>query len=247
MEENIKIKKMIKRSIIVLLLVIIIAVIALIILKYHVEGEQNMPFKLSEILIVSTAEGYQEKKSSDENWDVEVYQTNDIYLNIKKNRNYKGTEAIKSIEIKNISIDEKPKVGDIDIYVPYSEGETYRYEQERSIDSKIEYEGDIKSDIQNLKISNQGGTIIFRIVNKTGKEYISNEKELKHDGTLLSKVGLTNSDVKLKVSFDMIITLESEVSFVGTIELELPTGDITTQGVTNLNKTETSDVIFKRE
>lgn len=246
MEENSKFKKIVKRSIYFLLVVLLLAVIGLIILKYHVEGEQNMPFDLSEILVISTAEGHQEKESSKNNWDAEIYQTNDIYLNIKKNKNYKETEVIKSIEIKNISIDEKPPVGSIEIYVPNDEEQTYKYEEENKIDNEIIYEGDTASDIKNLKISNQGGRIIFRVINKTGKNYISNEEELKHDGTLLNKIGLTSNDVKFKISFDIIINLESEVSFTGKVELELPSGDITTQGITNLDKTDTKDIVFKR-
>lgn len=247
MEENSRLKKIIKRSILILVVVLAIAVIGLIILKYNVEGEQNMPFQLSELLVVSTAEGYQEKESSDKNWDVEVYQTNDIYLDIKKNKNYKDTEVIKSIEIKNITVDENPKIGNISIYIPNSEEQIYKYGDENKINNEIIYEGDTKSDIKNLKIANQGGKIIFRVVNKTGKRYTSNENELKHDGTLLNKVGINNNDIKYKISFDIVINLESEVTFTGNVELELPTGDITTQGITNLNKTETSDVIFKRE
>lgn len=247
MEENSQIKKILKRSVYFIIIILIAAVIGLIILKYHVEGEQNMPFKLSEILAISTAEGYQEKESSDKNWDVEVYQTNDIYLDIKKNKNYKETEVIKSIEIKNISIDENPKIGNISIYIPNGEEQIYKYDGENKINNEIIYEGDTKSDIKNLKISNQGGKIIFRVVNKTEKRYTSNEEELKHDGTLLNKVGINNNDIKFKMSFDIVINLESEVSFTGKVELELPTGDITTQGVTNLNETEINDVIFKRE
>lgn len=247
MEENSQNKKILKRSIYFVIIILIAAVIGLIILKYNVEGEQNMPFKLSELLVVSTAEGYQEKEKSDKNWDVEVYQTNDIYLDIKKNKNYKDTEVIKSIEIKNITIDENPKMGNINIYLPNSEEQTYKYGDENKINNEFIYEGDTKSDIKKLKISNQGGKIIFRVVNKTGKRYTSNEDELKHDGTLLNKVGINNNDIKFKISFDIVINLESEVTFTGKVELELPTGDITTQGITNLNKTETSDVIFKRE
>lgn len=247
MEENSKINKIVKRSVYFVILVLIAAIIALIILKYHVEGEQNMPFDLSEILVISTAEGYQEKESSKNNWNVEIYQTNDIYLNIKRNKNYKETEAIKSIEIKNILIDEKPQLGNIDIYIPNSNEQTYTYTEETKVNSEIKYEGNIQSDIGNLKISNQGGMIVFRVVNKTGKKYTSNEEKLKHDGTLLSKVEVNNDDIKFKISFDIVINLESDISFTGNVELKLPSGDITTQGVTNLDKKDIREVVFKRE
>ena len=123
MEENKRFQKIIKRSVYFFILILIFAIVGIIILKYHVEGEQNMPFKLSQILVVSSAEGIQGEESK-YNWDVDLYQTNDICLNIKKNKNYKTTEAIKSIEIANISI-ERPKIGNIKIYIPNSKKQTY--------------------------------------------------------------------------------------------------------------------------
>lgn len=247
MEENSIFKKIIKRNVLFFILVLAIALIGLIILKYHVEGEQNMPFDLSEILVVSTAEGNQKEETGDNNWNVDIYQTNDVYLNIKKNKNYKDTEIIKNIEIKNINIDEKPSIGKIELYVPSNENEIYNYEENHKINSNIVFDGDKKSDIKNLKISNQGGIIVFRIVNKTGKEYISNDEELKHDGTLLQKAEVNNEDIKAKISFDIVITLESGVSFSGKITIEIPVDDVTTQGVTNLDKKDMKDVVFKRQ
>lgn len=247
MEENSKIKKMIRTSIIIFILVLIIAIIALIILKYHVEGEQNMPFELSELLVVSTAEGYQEEESEDNLWDVEIYQTNDIYLTIQKNKNYQEIETIESIEIKNIKVNETPTVGKISFYLPESEEQDYQYSDEKEIVSDIVFEGDTKSNISELKIANQGGNILFRIVNKTGERYLSNEDELKHDGTLLQKVGLKQDDVKMQISFDIVINLESEISFVGNVILDLPSGDIANQGISSIDKNQIEDIIFKRE
>ena len=129
----------------------IITVIALLILKYEVEGEQNMPFKLSSIIIVSNAEGYQEKESKEYKWDTEIYQNNDIYLNIEKNKNYKKEEAIKKIIIDNIEINQEPKVGKIEMYRPSSDiVQTYSYKDEFKINDIVEYVGDISSDIKNL-------------------------------------------------------------------------------------------------
>ena len=247
MEENTRLNKIIRKSVYSLIFILIVIFISLVILKYHVEGEQNMPFELEEILVVSSAEGYQEKESKKNNWEVEIYQTNDIYINIKKNKNYKSTEIIKSIEIKNITIDEEPKKGEINIYIPSNDEQAYSYEEKYKINNNITYEGDIKSDLKNLKISNQGGTIIFRIVNKTGKEYVSNEDELKHDGTLLNKVGLTTQDIKSTISFDIVINLESDISFSGNVKLELPNKELETQGITSLEKEDIEEVIFKRE
>lgn len=248
MDDNSRINKLILKSAYVLIIVLIIAVIGLLILKYEVEGEQNMPFKLSSIIIVSNAEGYQEKESKEYRWNTEIYQNNDIYLNIEKNKNYKKTEAIKSILIDNIQIIEPTKIGDLEIYRPSTDSmQIYSYKEEYKITDKIEYIGDTKSDIKNLKISNQGNTLIFRAVNKTGKIYQSNKEVFEHNGKLLNEVGIDYEDIKSKISFDLTIILESDISFKATVELELPVGDITKEGSSSLEITNMKDIIFKRE
>ena len=121
----------------------------------------------------------------------------------------------------------------------------FDYKDEYKINEKIEYIGDVKSDLSNLKISNQGGTIILRAVNKTGKEYKSNEKEFEHSGKLLKEVQILNDDIKSTVSFDLIINLESGISFKTNIKLDLPVGDIITQGYASTEIAE--NIVFKRE
>ena len=246
MSEESKLKKLILKGAYAVIIVLIIAVIGLLILKYEVEGEPNMPFKLSNILVLSNAEGYQETENKEYKWDTEIYQTNDIYLNIEKNKNYKETEIIKSIEIEHIKINETPKVGEFTFYrVASNDKELFDYKDEYKINEKIEYIGDVKSNLSDLKISNQGGTIILRAINKTGKEYKSNEKEFEHSGRLLKEVQISNEDVKSKISFDLIINLESEISFKANIELDLPVGDLITEGYASDEIAE--NIVFKRE
>ena len=246
MKEESKLNKLILKGAYAVIIVLIIAVIGLLILKYEVEGEQNMPFKLSNILILSNAEGYQEKESNEYKWDTEIYQTNDIYLNIEKNKNYKETQIIKSIEIENVVVNETPRIGEFTFYrVASNDKNLFDYKEDYKINEKVEYIGDIKSDLGNLKISNQGGTIILRAVNKTGEEYKSNEKEFEHSGKLLNKVGIVNDDIKSTISFDLVINLESEISFKANIKLDLPVGDIIKEGYASTEITE--NIVFKRE
>lgn len=248
MNDESKINKLILKSAYIVIIVLIITVIALLILKYQVEGEQNMPFKLSSIIIVSNAEGYQEKQNEHYRWDAEIYQNNDIYLNIEKNKNYKKTEAIKSIVIDNIQVNETPEVGTVELYRPSSDNlQTYDYKEKYKITDKIEYIGGTESDIKNLKISNQGNTLIIRSLNKTGKRYTSNEDEFEHNGKLLDKVGITYEQIKTKISFDVTILLESDISFKANVELELPVGDISKEGSSSLEITDTKNIVFKRE
>lgn len=76
--------------------------------------------------------------------------------------------------------------------------------------------------------------------------YSDNAEEIKHDGTILSKIDVKNEEIKTKVTFDLTIELVSGTSYTGTISLELPIGDVTTAGTSNYEKTDFSDVIFKR-
>lgn len=241
-----KTNKLILRSAYITIIILIIAVIGLLILKYDVEGEKNMPFKLSSIIVISSAEGYQEKENQNYKWDTEIYQNNDIYLNIEKNKNYKETELIKSIQIENININKVPTIGTFGFYRTSNEENVFVYKEEYEIIDNLEYIGDLKTDLSNLKISNQGGTIILRAVNKTGKKYTSNEKELEHNGKLLEKVGILHEEIKSTIEFDLVINLESEISYKAKIELEIPIGNIIEQGSSSTEIKNMKNIIFKR-
>lgn len=246
MEEKNKVKNLIIKSAYVIVIVLIMAVVALLILKYNVEGEKNMPFKLSSIIIASTAEGIQ-NENDEYKWDAEIYQNNDIYINIEKNKNYKETEIIKSVTIDNIQINKEPEVGKIFLYrAKAEENNLFSNNDEFLINDKVEYIGDVNSDLKNLKISNQGGTLILRVINKTGKRYVSNEDEFSHDGKLLSKANINYKQIQTIISFDLTIKLESGIIFKANIKLELPVGDITKDGSASLEKSG-RDIVFKRE
>lgn len=248
MDNKSKVNNLILKSAYITIIILIIAVIALIILKYNVEGEKNMPFKLSSIIVISNAEGYQEKENKEYLWDAEIYQINDIYLNIEKNKNYKDEEIIKSVIIENIEIDPKPLIGNIEIYRSSNEEKNlFSYSEEYKINDKLEYIGDTTQDLKKLKISNQGNTLMLRAVNKTGKKYISNDNEFKHSGKLLEKAGILYEQIKGKVSFDLVINLESDISFRAKVELELPTGDIVKEGTSSLEIKDMKNIVFKRE
>lgn len=248
MDHKEKVNELILKSAYVIILVLIIAVIALLILKYEVEGEKNMPFKLSSILVMSKAEGYQETESTEYKWNTNIYQCNDIYLNIEKNKNYKETELIKSISIENIQVEEEPTVGSIHFYrISNDEVSSFSYNDEYIINNNVQYVGDIKSNLKELKISNQGETIIIRVVNKTGINYTSNEEEFEHDGKLLKKAQISYEEVKSTISFDLVINLESDISFRAKVQLQLPAGNIVEEGSSCTEIKDMKNIVFKRE
>lgn len=55
-ELRMKLKSVIRFFIVVFVLTLFITIVCLLMLKYSVEGESNMPFELSQLIIVSTAE-----------------------------------------------------------------------------------------------------------------------------------------------------------------------------------------------
>lgn len=56
--------KFIKRYITIFIIAIIGIIVASIIVKYNVEGETNMPFQISKIMVISTAVGNNEEENT---------------------------------------------------------------------------------------------------------------------------------------------------------------------------------------
>ena len=78
-------KEKVKACVAILVIILVILIAGIIIMKYNVEGETNMPYKLSKITIVSTAEGV-ENEEAQEKWNLSIFQNNDLYFSIEKNR-----------------------------------------------------------------------------------------------------------------------------------------------------------------
>ena len=101
---------------IVVIIFIILFMVGMLILRYNVEGETNMPFNLSKIAIISTQEGIDDGQTNTR-WSFDVHQSNDIYLYIDKNDKYNKTEVIKSIYVDNFKIEGK-NTDNIKLYKP---------------------------------------------------------------------------------------------------------------------------------
>ena len=221
--EKIRKKEKIKACIAIAVIVLVILITGIINMKYYVEGETNMPFTLSKITIVSTAEGVG-NELAEEKWNLSVFQINDLYFSIEKNENNNEEELIQSISIENIQVIENPKVGQIKTYMPNSsDGRLFSNSDEYMLqENKLTYKGASKSNSKTLDIGNQGGTAVLRFANTEIGKYISNEdEEIKHDGSLLEKVQVRNEDVNFKVAFDVVINLKNK-SYISNIILDLP-------------------------
>lgn len=218
--------------------------VGLITLKYNAEGETNMPFELTKISVISSSEG-EDKEVEGSKWAFDLYQTNDVYLYIDKNKYYGKTEAIKSVLIDNIQIEAKNKEN-IKIYKPDNKEENviFKNTEENEI-KELEFFGDIESNIKTLKISNQGGLVAFRCSNNNLVEYISNDEEIIHN-QLLKKANVTIEDIKIKLIFDLSIDLEDGKKYKTTIQLDLPIGNVIDDGITSTEITDLDEYIFKR-
>lgn len=230
--------------VLVVIVMILLFIVGIVVLKYNVEGETNMPFHLSKISTISSSEG-KDKESVDSKWAFDLYQSNDIYIYIDKNDQYNKTEAIKEICIENINI-ESANSENVKIYKPDSQDEKqiFKNEDENIVENLI-YEGALESDLKNLKISNQGGLVAFRCSNNNIAEYKSNDEEIMHT-QLLKKAGIAEETLKMNLTFDIVIKLEDQKEYKANIAIDLPVEGVVEQGTVSKELTDMSDIIFKR-
>lgn len=239
-------KETIKLIVAVSVLSLILLIIAIMMIKYEVEGETSMPFKLSKIIIVGTVEGV-EKAESDLKWDFSIYQNNDIHFYIDENTENSQNLLIKSVKIDNIKITNQPQKGNIVSYMPNSEaGRLFTYDEQFLINEKLEYKGASQSSSTNLEIGSKGGTVLMRISNSNIGEYSSDkDKQIVHNASLLEKIETTTAQIKFGVSFDFTIET-TKAKYKANIELELPTSEFGETGNCYQEIIDMGNIIFKR-
>lgn len=273
---NTDIKDKIKMSIATGVLSIIVMIVFMIVIQYQVEGEKNMPYSLSKIAIISTAEGVQRTKkvSSIENledsnntedkeeiegaeepteptapakWDLTINQNNDIYFFIDKNEDVAKNELIESVTIQNVVVTKKPIKGEIKTYMPSStEGRIFSCDDSYLVEEKLEYKGGANSNSKTLEIGNQGGSAVIRFCNTNIGDFVSDEDiEIKHDGTLISKVNATEEELKGQIDFDLVIQI-NKIKYKADITIDIPCKGLVEGGTTTTEITDMSNIIFKR-
>lgn len=238
-------KKLFKRCIFITIIVMILAVVFSIMIKYDVEGEKKLPFSISKILLVSTVNG--NVVDDPENiWNIDISQINDIYMYIDKTID--DEETIKEIKIENFIVNKAPQKGDIKILRPTGElSNLYTYSEQNYLDSSITYQGGAIDDLKSLEISNNGGILSFRCALENLGKYVSNEnEEIIYDGNLLKNLEISVDELFFNLGFDIIITTSDNISYKGTLNLDMPINTIIEEGSSNIEITDFSDVVFKR-
>ena len=235
-------KKIFERIAVISVITIITVVVLLLMLKYEVEGETNMPFELTKIIVVSSAEGVE---STEDRLNLSLVQINDIYLQIEKNENVKKENSIKSVIIENFYINEASKIGKGKFYRPSPNAREIFEFNDEYITNKIEYIGKGQSNIKELEIGNQGGIIGIRYsLNELGQYNI--QEQVNHDGTLLNNLNIDINELYSKISFDIIIELNSGVKYKSNIVLDVPAGNILEEGICRQEQTNLEKIVFKR-
>ncbi len=246
---NTNMKDKIKLNLAIGILAIIIIMVFMIILQYQIEGEKNMPYTLSKVTVISTAEGEQNTDNAEETakWNLTVNQNNDVYFFIDKNETVAKDELIESIIIQNITVTKTPMRGTIKTFMPSStEGRTFNYDENYLVRDKLEYKGGAISNPKTLEVGSQGGSILIRFSNTNVGEFISDENiEIKHDGTLLTKVGVSEEEVKGQINFDMIMQI-NKIKYKANITIDIPCKAICEEGTTTMEITDPSKFVFKR-
>ncbi len=239
-------EKIFKKCLFAAFLIILLMIVISIMLKYEVEGERKLPFTISKILIVSTVDG--ELNEDTENiWNIDVTQANDLYMYFDKTIEDEN-QTIKEIKIENFVVNKNPKMGKLKILRPTGEiANLYTHSEQNYLNDKIIYTGGIIDDLKSLEISNNGGILGFRVAVDELGNLVSNEGEEKtYDGKLLADLGVNVSEIEFNMSFDVIITTSENISFKGTINLDMPIETLIEEGISSKEITDFSNVVFKR-
>ena len=237
-------KKVLKIVVTIAIVISILFVVMMWLLTYHEEGETNIPFKISKIVLISSTDG-EKAEGLQTQWAIDVNQNNDIYLYIDKNKNYGKTELIENVKISNFNISKETEKGQIKIYKPTTEeSKMFSNTQELEI-NELTYTGDLESNIKQSRISNQGGLIVFRCANNNISQYISTSATKVNYNQLLKLTNVKQEDLNLRLSFDIEIKVVNKKTYQATVELELPVQDVITNGTTNIEITNLEDIVFK--
>lgn len=240
-------KKSKEKYVILFFLILTFCTTFFIMYKYHVEGEKNLPFNITKLIVVSSAKT-EDIEINQNTYEANVIQKNDIYIAVEKNKKYSKEDAIKKITFNNFKVIEPGEKGSLKFYRTSQEQNTFEYTENYEIKNSVEYTGSKETNLklENMTIANQGGLIeLSFVINDLGKITYSENDNIVTDGSLLKRLQLTNEYIKAKVSFDIFIELSSGNTFKTTVVLELPTGDIATEGVAT-NEIELSKLVFKR-
>lgn len=244
MENEVK-RRIIKKYIFISFLAIAILLSILLMVKYNVEGEKNLPLKFEKIIIRSSINAT--SNQSENLWDLNLEQNNDIYIYFEKNAD--TDKKIESIKIANIKIEKTNELGNIEVLLPTNNNAKtcFNSSTENYLEKEIEYVANTVDNMEKQEFNKDGGMIAFRISNKEIGKYISNDDtEIQYNGKLLEKAQINPNDIKIKATMDIILKVNEKENYKGTLTIDLPAEEFKEKGVIDKQITDFSKIIFKR-
>lgn len=215
--------------IVVLISIVLVVGITMMLLKEDANINQGR-FRINDIAIKSTVDA--EDKTTDlNNWQLNLSQRNHLSILIDKESN---------------SIVSKIYVDDIQLEVPQNVGNFYISPKNDNLKYVLT---DQEKDQFDIFVKEQDGCYLAEIdVNNDEflKDYkVENTvKELRYDGTLLTKVGVSVDKLKFKISFNLnIIDIQGNLN-TARIIVEAPDKELQTVG-TVVKKLDVKDFGFK--
>ena len=218
--------------------IIIVAIVSVIVtvlvanILLDTTGKVNQGnFRISDLVVRSSAdvkevqdENIELKKLSDMIFD--ITQTNQISILIDPN------VKASSIRIENLNISDPALKGNMQIY--QTKDKKYDVTPElKSIDLDLQQEEE--KYVVNLYINNNNVL--------TNQKVDETVETIQYDATMFKTLGYDISSLKFNVSFDLLITDESENTVKTSISLNMPT-DETVEAAMSILKQDTSNYIF---
>ncbi len=213
--------------------------------RYGVEGEKNLPLELKDITIISSI--YAQSNNEENILESSVEQENDIFISFKDNP--KLDSKVELIRIENLKVEKAGSIGTIKILKPTS-NENLKYFQNSTQDytgKTLEYSASTSDNMEKQQFYQDGGTIAFRISNQGLGNYVLTEGEqVSYNGKLLEKLGATQEDIKLKATMDIVLIVDKNEKYKGTISIDLPAEQFNENGIVTRQITDFNNVVFKR-
>lgn len=205
---------------ILLMVLIILAIIGAYIIanpKTQVTEEKEA-FQINKITLYSSANAVS-NEGLEKNWELDIYQYTDIAIYVEKLEN----KEIERIYIDNISISEKPQLGQANVYKKELEDFAKAMQLEKFAEI-IEFEVAEKGEF----LQNCVNPITISYVNNVKQDYpITNiNDKLEYNASVLKRAKILTSEIKAQISFDVNIVDSENIKHTCNVQLEVPVEEL---------------------
>ena len=207
-----------KLKFVVLLILIILAIISIYIIKNprtELTNEEDT-FRVNKIILYSSANGIPSGELK-EYWEINIYQYTDIAIYIEKLED----KTIDNIYIDNIKIEQKPQLGEANIYKKNLKDFAKPIQFDEAEDNvKINISQSDNADF----LDDCSIPIVLSYINKLEKDYIipNNGEQLEYNETILKRAKILTSELEAQISFNINIIDKDNSKYTCSLNLNIP-------------------------